>query len=162
MGGGGGSNDRGIPADEERIAKKEAEARAELERARGVRRNLFISFAHEDLDEVNLFRGQAKNERSDIEFVDRSVREPFDSNRADYIRQRISERIRQSSMTVVYLSDSSANSSWVNWEIERSIELGRKVVAFHKGDTPPRDLPRAVEAYKIKIVKWADLGSELD
>jgi hypothetical protein len=118
--------------------------------------------AHEDLDEVNLFRGQAKSERSDLEFSDRSVREPFDSNRADYIKQRVSERIKQSSMTVVYVSEFSAASSWVNWEVERSIELGRKVVAFHKGDTTPKSLPRAVKEHNIKVIRWADLAGELD
>jgi hypothetical protein len=58
--------------------------------------------AVEDVDNVNLLRGQAKNENSPIEFVDRSVREPYDGNRAEYIKQKISERIRQSSMTVVF------------------------------------------------------------
>ena len=87
--------------DQKNIVKQEAEAKQELERAKAARRNLFISFAAEDIDEVNLLRGQAKNDKSEIDFVDRSVRVPYDSKRADYIRQRISERIRQSSMTVV-------------------------------------------------------------
>ena len=40
------------------------------------RRNVFISFAHEDLAEVNLLRGQARNEDSNLEFNDWSLREP--------------------------------------------------------------------------------------
>lgn len=160
--GGGGSYEPSITPSEERIAKKEAEAKAELERARAVRRNLFISFAYEDIDEVNLLRAQAQNESSDIDFVDRSVRDAFESDRADYIRQRISERIKQSSMTVVYLSEACAESQWVNWEIERSIELDRKVIAFHKGDMPPSQLPRTVKEHNIKIVAWSKLASEIE
>ena len=34
------------------------------------RKNLFISFAYEDANEVNLLRGQAKNDNSDLEFND--------------------------------------------------------------------------------------------
>jgi len=56
---------------------------------------VFLSFAHEDINEVNLLRGQAKDEGSAIEFNDWSVREPFDSRRADYIKQKIGERIAQ-------------------------------------------------------------------
>ena len=71
------------------------QAKAELKG----KRNVFISFAMEDLGEVNLLRGQAKNENSPIEFNDWSVSEPYDSERAEYIKQRISERILQSSVT---------------------------------------------------------------
>jgi len=43
------------------------------------KRNVFISFVAEDLNEVNLLRGQARNENSDLEFSDWSLSEPFDS-----------------------------------------------------------------------------------
>jgi hypothetical protein len=69
------------------------------------RRNVFISFAYEDVDEINLLRAHAKNENSPIEFNDWSVSESIDSERAPYIKQKIRERIAQSSLTVVYLSD---------------------------------------------------------
>jgi hypothetical protein len=162
MGGGGGDYERKVNPEEEILAEKEAQAKLELERAKAIRRNLFISFASEDIDTVNLLRGQAKNERSDIDFVDRSVRDPFDSKRSDYIRQRISERIRQSSMTIVYLSRDAANSSWVNWEIDRSIELGRKVVAFFSGDRPPNQMPEAVTRHNIKVVPWSALAQQIE
>lgn len=89
------------------------------------------------------------------------MRVPFDRRRADYIRQRISERIKQSSMTVVYLTGDSATSRWVNWEVDRSIELGREVVAFHKGATPPGALPDAVRRRSIRVVPWSELEKEL-
>jgi hypothetical protein len=65
-------------------------------------------------------------------------------------------------MTVVYVSEFSADSGRMNWEVERSIELGRKIVAFHKGDTAPKSLPRAVKEHNIKVVRWAELAGELD
>lgn len=40
-------------------------------------RNVFLSFVEEDLDLVNLFRGQVKNENNDLEFSDYSVKEPL-------------------------------------------------------------------------------------
>ena len=51
----------------------------------------FLSFVKEDINLVNLFRGQAKNERFDLEFDDYSIKEPFDSRNAEYIGRGIAE-----------------------------------------------------------------------
>lgn len=126
------------------------------------KRNVFISFAHEDMGEVNLLRGQAKNENSPIEFNDWSVSEPYNSERAEYIKQRISERIQQSSVTVVYVTPQAATSEWVAWEIKRSLELGKKVIGVFKGDQRPATNFKAVRDNGIKMVPWKDLASELD
>ena len=91
---------------------------------------------------------------TDIEFNDWSVKEPFNSEKADYIKRSIRERIKQCSITIVYVSNKTANSRWVNWEIEESIALGKGVIAMHKGDTPPRHMPRAITDNKIPIVPW--------
>lgn len=125
------------------------------------KRNVFISFAHENMNEVNLLRGQAKSERSPIEFNDWSVSEPYDSERAAYIKQRISDRITQSSVTVVYMSPESATSPWVAWEVARSLELGKKVLAVYKGTTKPALNFSAVSDNDIKCVAWKDLAAEI-
>ena len=120
----------------------------------GGRRNVFISFSSEDIDEVNLLRGQAKNENSNIEFNDWSLKKPFNSEEANYIKRGIRERIRQSSATIVYLSNNTAGSEWVNWEIQESVDTGKAVVAMHKGNSPPQRLPRAIVDNKIPVVPW--------
>jgi hypothetical protein len=125
------------------------------------KRNVFISFATEDMDEVNLLRAHAKNDNSDIEFNDHSVREPYDSERAEYIKRRIEERITRSSCTVIYLSESTAQSDWVAWEAQKSIELGKKVVAVHKGSIFNGTKPQWLLDNKIKIVSWGNLADEL-
>jgi hypothetical protein len=56
-------------------------------------KRVFLSFVEEDLVLVNLFRGQAKNKNNELEFFDYSVKEPFDSNNAAYVRTKIRERI---------------------------------------------------------------------
>ncbi|MCK1424818.1 MULTISPECIES: TIR domain-containing protein [unclassified Bradyrhizobium] len=150
-GGGGGSNRLGDTRALEEKAKRVLE---------GGRKNVFISFAHEDVDEVNLLRGQSKNENSDIEFNDFSVKEPYDSVRAEYIKGKLTERINQSSTTVVYLSKDTPTSQWVRWEVEKSIELGKRVIAVHAGKTAP-GLPSWVGPNKIKVVPWSSLSQEL-
>jgi hypothetical protein len=152
--GGGGSGRRSLGD----IRALEQRAKAALQ---GGKRNVFISFAMEDLDEVNLLRAHAKNEKSDIDFNDYSVREPYDSERAEYIRQKITERIERASVTVVYLSESTPQSEWVRWEVEKSLNLGKRVVAMHASDSPPSRLPAWVTANKITVVAWKNLANEL-
>ena len=153
MGGGGGG--RRSLGD---IRALEQPAKAALQSGK---RNVFISFAMEDLDEVNLLRAHAKNEKSDIEFNDYSVREPYDSERAEYIRQKITERIERASVTVVYLSESTPQSEWVKWEVEKSLNLGKRVIAMYASDKPPSQLPAWVSEKKIGVVPWKNLADEL-
>jgi hypothetical protein len=100
-GGGGGSGNIGD------LQKLTQEAKRALSQQR---RNVFISFAYEDVDEVNLRRAQSKNELSEIAFNDWSVSEPYDSKNAEYIRSQIIDRIQQSSMMLVYLSRGTPSS----------------------------------------------------
>src|ERR1700730_268999 len=110
MGGGGGGSWSTL-GDIRGLEQKAKEA------LQGGKRNVFISFATEDMDEVNLLRAHAKNENSDVEFNDRSVREPYESEQAEYIKRKIGERILRSSVTVVYLSEHTAQSRWAQWEV---------------------------------------------
>jgi len=150
MGGSGGRDLRGY----------ELEALDQMARARlreGVqpqRRNVFISFATEDLTLVNFLRGQAKNENSSLEFIDRSLMKPFNSEEAEYIKRGIRERIRQASVTVCFISENTAQSEWVDWEIRESIRLDKGVIAMYQGERPPRRLPPAIEEFGIKLIPW--------
>lgn len=150
MGGGGGSFYKG-PGD---IDKLEEIARRELKRERDEekpqRRRIFISFIHTDKTSVDLFRGQAKNERTDLDFIDMSLRAPFNSENADYIRSGIKERIKQSSVTLVYVSDDTYKSEWVDWEIRESLKQGKGVVVVNTGG-PSTKMPDAVNENKNEV-----------
>lgn len=155
MGSGGGSG----PSRQDLEALEELARTSLHERETGARRNVFISFAYEDRAEVDLLRGQAKNENNDLEFSDWSLREPFDSKRAAYIKQGIRERIKHSSATMVYLTDKTASSKWVDWEIRESLALGKKIVAVYKGNNPPRLSPTVRELKaQISFTPWTHKG----
>jgi len=147
-GSGGGLYSSDINRLEERAKQKLSEAKGDASR------HVFISFNHEDLDEVNLLRGQAKTDKVDLQFDDHSVKEPFDSTKADYIKREIREKIDRCSVTVVYLSEKTASSKWVNWEIEESIKRGKGVIGVYKGDKAPTSVPAAFGQNGCKSVKW--------
>ncbi len=154
MGGGSGGGLLGsdIRNLEDKVKQRLAEAKTD------VSRHVFISFYHEDLNDVNLLRGQAKNDKIDLQFDDHSVKEPYDSTNADYIKRQIRDKIDRCSVTVVYLTDKSASSKWVNWEIEESIKRGKGVVGVYKGDIPPAKLPSAFRQNGCNAVKWEHAG----
>lgn len=148
--GGGGSH-----FSSEDLSKIEKLAKIEIQKAsKEVKRNVFISFSSDDLSEVNLLRGQAKNDNNDLEFSDRSLKEPFNSENAEYIKRGIREKIDQASVTMVYLSNNSASSKWVNWEIQESLRKGKGVIGVYKGDSAPKKLPTAFKENNLKTVKW--------
>ena len=87
--------------------------------------HVFLSFVEEDLNVVNLFRGQAKNEHSDLEFADYSIKAPFDSTNSDYIARGITDQLRLVSVTVCLYGPTTYTSKWVDWELRKSVELGK-------------------------------------
>ena len=81
MGGSGRLSDREI-ASLENIAREKL-----TQSASDGARHVFISFANEDKKEVDLLRGQAKNEDNSLEFDDLSLKAPIDSKVADYVKR---------------------------------------------------------------------------
>ena len=153
----GGSTGGRIPSSDLRKLEERASQRLK-EAVDQSTPNAFISFSAKDLNEVNLLRGQAKNDNSDVEFSDYSVKSPYNSTDADYIKRKIREKIDLCSVTVVYLSENAATSKWVNWEIKESLKQGKGVIGTYSGNTPPTSVPPAFSEAGCTAVKW---GSNL-
>jgi len=88
----------------------------------------FLSFVEEDLNLVNLFRGQAKHQDNDLEFDDYSIKIPFDSNNAEYIGRGIAEQIKLATMTVCLYGPTTYQSGWVNWELNKALQFGKPLL----------------------------------
>jgi len=118
-------------------------------------KRVFLSFVEEDLSLVNMFRAQAKNKNNDLEFSDYSVKEPYDSANADYIRGKIRERIRGASVTICLIGEKTHTSRWVDWEIRTSHSEGNKLVGVRLHSNAQKDtLPRAVSDLKAAVLNW--------
>ena len=155
MGGGGGGGWTPSYGGVSDIDRLQDIARKELEKpAPEPRRRVFLSFRGEDKTLVDLFRGQAKNKNTDLDFIDFSLRAPFNSENAEYIKRGIRERIRQSSVTVVLFTESTYKSEWVDWEIRESAKLGKGVVGVRLKDDPSIKIPDAIKEYGFKVVGW--------
>lgn len=85
-------------------------------------RRVFISYQHRDQMKAKGFNLLRWNRNVDLEFVGRHLLDPVDSSNEPYIRQKILEQLKGSSVTVVLVGKETHRSDWVKWEIEKSVE----------------------------------------
>jgi hypothetical protein len=84
---------------------------------------VFVAFAIEDEAARNLLKGQSLNTDSPFEYVDMSVKEPYDSGWKDRVRARI----RRSDGVIALVSKNSPKSTGQIWEINCAKEEGKNV-----------------------------------
>lgn len=118
-------------------------------------KRVFISFRAEDRQQINGLRLLAANPNFGIEFYDESVRTPYNSTNATYIRQRIREKINRTSVTLCMVSQLTYTSEWVRWELEESIDKGNTIIAMGLPGGPTNlTLPEPLRRLNIEWWLW--------
>lgn len=84
---------------------------------------VFIAFAIEDERQRDLFVGQSFSPREAYEFIDMSVKEPYDEE----WKKRVRTRIKRSDGVIALVSKNSLKSSGQQWEITCAKEEGKPV-----------------------------------
>lgn len=84
---------------------------------------LFIAFAIEDERQRDFLKGQSLHPRKPFEFIDMSVKEPYDTE----WKSRVRTRIKRSDGVVVLVSKNSLESSGQKWEIQCAKEEGKPI-----------------------------------
>ena len=75
---------------------------------------IFVAFAIEDKLQRDLLKGQSLNTKSPFEYVDMSVKDPYDKDWKDRVRTRI----RRSDGVIALVSSDSLTSTGQKWEIQ--------------------------------------------
>ena len=100
-------------------------------------RNVFLSFSTEDKGLADLFRDQARDRQSDLVFRDYSIKKTF-----EHAWKTNAERlIRACSVTICLIGGTTHRSKAVDWEIRKSVELGKYIMAVFLEPTVPRVPP---------------------
>jgi len=118
------------------------------------KKRVFLSFASEDLDHVRGLRLLKDNPYFDLEFYDESIKEPIDSRNADYIKRVIGEQISRASVTVCLISETTHQSEWVDWELEKSDEEGKTIIAMAIKGVERAVLPRLIKEKNLTFWSW--------
>lgn len=93
-------------------------------------RRIFISFDHDDTDQVNGFLG-LREIMDGFEFYNHKLDHRIRSNDANYICNVIkNDYIGPASVTVVLIGNRTAQSEWVKWEIAESRRQGKGILGI--------------------------------
>ena len=115
---------------------------------------IFVAFAIEDERQRDFLKGQSLNTNSPFEYVDMSVKEPYDSN----WKERVRTRIRRSDGVIALVSKNSLTSSGQKWEISCAKEEKKKLFgiwAYKNDRTNLSGVNTAVWTWS-NIVKFID------
>ena len=104
------------------------------------KKKIFISYDYDnDKHYKNLLVAWDANSEFDLSFYDASVDVSVDSNDAAAIKRTISARINNATYFLCIIGKQTNKSGWVKWEIEKAVELTKKLVAvkIDSGNTSP-------------------------
>jgi len=101
------------------------------------------------------------NENVNLDFVGRHLLDPVDSNNEQYIRSKVMEQIKGTSVTVVLIGKQTHDSDWVKSEIEMSLAKddpnGILAIRLEDSIPLPGDSPvgKALKDAGAEIIDWA-------
>lgn len=108
------------------------------------KKTIFVAFAIEDQRQRDLLKGQSLNTASPFEYVDMSVKEPYDRD----WKERVRTRIQRSDGVIALVSKNTLKSSGELWEIDCAKEEKKRILgiwAYSDDNTTVSG---------IRVVKW--------
>ena len=90
------------------------------------KKTIFIAFSMKDERQRDFLKGQSLNTNSPFEYIDMSVKEPYDSGWKDRVRTSI----RRSDGVIVLVSENSLISTGQKWEIACAREENKKILGI--------------------------------
>lgn len=120
---------------------------------------IFISFAIEDKTLKDFLVGQARNEKSPFEFVDMSVKQPWDSSWKTNCRTKI----KGCDGMLIIVTKNTKNADGQLWEIKCAKEEGISCRGiWGHSDDKPATLPSELDGVKIVYWTWDNIKNWLD
>lgn len=118
------------------------------------KKTIFIAFSMIDEQQRDFLKGQSLNTNSPFEYIDMSVKEPYDSGWKDRVRTRI----RRSDGIIVLVSKNSLISTGQKWEIACAREENKKILgiwAYTKDRTH-------ISGLNTKVWTWPNITNFID
>lgn len=118
---------------------------------------VFIAFAKEDESTRNLFTGQRVHPDTPFEFVDMSVKEPYDSG----WKERVRTRIRRSDGVIALISSNTPNADGELWEITCAVDEEKPLLGIWIEDGY-RSKPPEMGGAPCKEWTWENVADFID
>lgn len=120
------------------------------------KKNIFISHVHEDDDLLPKLKDLISGAGMEVRDGSINSDKPNAARNKDYIKSNIlAPRIQWASTLVVLITHDTAQSDWVNWEIECAVEMGKNVVGVFAQGATDADIPEELRKHgDAAVVGW--------
>ncbi len=138
-------------------------------------KNVFVSFDHDDKNQVAGFKSLRRNPNHPLDFRDHSLKEPVtgaggrpikyppSDARSKPVRDEIRSKFENASKLVVLIGDDTWKSDWIEWEVNTFFRMKKPLSGEKtwkrirgmrlKGSDDAR-LPDAMGGQSTKCMKW--------
>ena len=113
------------------------------------KKTIFVAFAIEDERARDFLKGQSLNTNSPFEYIDMSVKDPYDGEWKNKVRTRI----KRSDGVIALISKNSKTSSGQKWEIACAKEEGKRLL----GIWAYKDDRTNIEGVNTKVWTWDNI-----
>lgn len=123
------------------------------------KKNIFISHIHEDDDGLKKIKSLADKNGMEVRDYSINSSNPNNAKSEEYIKYQIlAPRINACSVLVVYITEDTKDSAYVNWEIEYAAGLGKRIVGVWAQGENGCEVPEALNDYADAVVGWNGHG----
>lgn len=116
---------------------------------------IFVSFAMEDERARDFLVGQAKNERSPFEFIDMSVKQPWDNAWKTQCRTKL----KGCDGVIALISRNTRNADGAKWEINCANEERIPLIGVYAYSDDRSAAPSEMNGKRIIDWSWAGIAS---
>src|SRR5260370_2657052 len=118
-------------------------------------KNVFVSHIHEDDEGLERLKELLAKDGFEIRDASVTSDKPNEAADPEYIKDQIlGPRIRWASTLIVYITQDTRDSDWVNWEIEYAQKMGKRIVGVWAHGANESNLPDALDTYADAVVGW--------
>jgi antiphage defense system Thoeris ThsB-like protein len=121
-------------------------------------KKIFIGFAIEDKFARDHLVYQARQDHTPFEFIDMSVKQPWDFQWKTNCRARI----RQCHGMIAFVSDNTINADGARWEIQCAYDEGIRVYPVYIHDYGVKRLPPELSGRRIYHWTWPNITGFLN
>ncbi len=137
--------------------------------------NVFVSYDHDDQNQVNGLKLLNKNPNHKLEFRDHSLKEPVkdaygrpivdspSDPRSKPVRNEIVSKFGNASKLIVLIGDGTCKSEWVDWEVKTFFEMKKdlsgdntwkRIRGMRLKDQDTATIPPALFDRSTKVMNW--------
>ena len=123
------------------------------------KKRVMISFAIEDKWARDYLVGQGRNDKTPFDFIDMSVKEPWDEKWKTNCRTRI----KGCHGLIALITKNTAKAEGQLWEIQCARDEKIRLVGMYpKKEDRPTSLPAVLNGVKIIEWDWSDINAFID